>query len=140
MAKTFHLDIVTAESRIYSGKAEKLFVTGIEGELEVLYNHAPLLTVLSPGPVWVVNGDKEEGFVIFGGTLEIQPEITIILADTALRAKDIDEASAMEAKVATEHAIQNRETNVDYAKARTELAMAIAQLRTIRKIRQGTKK
>lgn len=140
MAKSFQLDIVTAESRIYSGKAEKLFVQGVDGEFEILYNHAPFLTQLAPGPVWVVNDGKEEGYVIFGGTVEVQPEITIILADTAVRAKDIDEAQAADAKAAAESALSAKEGEIDFAKARIELANAIAQLRAIRKMRGGIKK
>ena len=140
MANTFHVDIVTAESKIFSGKAEKLFVTGVDGELEILHNHAALLTSLAPGPVWVVNDKKEEGFVIFGGTLEVQPNATIILADTALRASDVDEAAAMEAKMSTEHALQTRAAEVDYTRARAELAKAVAQLRAIKQIRGSLKK
>lgn len=136
MSKDFQLEIVTAESEIYSGPAEKLFVSGIEGELEILYNHAPLLTMLAPGPVWVLNDNEEEGFVIFGGMMEVQPHMTIILADAALRAHDIDEAAAMEAKDASERALHAKEAKFDYAKAKVELAEAIAQLRAIKKTRK----
>lgn len=140
MARSFQLDIVTAESRIYSGRADKLFVQGINGEFEVLYNHAPFLTALAPGPVWVVNDGKEEGYVIFGGTIEVQPEKTIILADTAVRAKDIDEAQAEGARHAAEAALSAKLGEIDYAKARAELANAVAQLRLIRKMRGDLKK
>lgn len=138
--KSFNLDIVSAEEEVFSGLAQKLFVTGVEGELEILYGHAPLLTTLSPGPLWVKksSGD-EEGFIIFGGMLEVQPEITIILADSVLRAHDIDEAAALEVKQNTEKAIAQRETNLDYAKAHVELAHAVAQLRLIKKLRQAPK-
>ncbi|HQW58229.1 MAG TPA: F0F1 ATP synthase subunit epsilon, partial [Gammaproteobacteria bacterium] len=96
---SFHLDIVSAEAAIFSGLVEKLFVSGEMGELEILFNHAPLLTSLKPGIVWVVkqNG-QEEVFYISGGMLEVQPKATTILADTAIRAKDVDEAEALEAK------------------------------------------
>ena len=138
--KDFQLDIVSAEGEVFSGTVQKLFVTGVEGELEILAGHAPLLTALSPGPVWVEREDnKEDGFVIFGGMLEVQPDITIILADAALRAHDIDEAAALEAKQNTEKAIAQRETDLDYAKAHAELAHAVAQLRLIKKLRQALK-
>ena len=138
--KSFHLDIVSAEGEVYSGLAQKLFVTGMLGELEILFGHAPLLTGLAPGPVWVQKspGD-EEGFVIFGGMLEVQPEITIILADAALRAHDIDEAAAVEAKQNSERIIAQQESDADYAKASAELSHAVAQLRVIKKLRKALK-
>lgn len=138
MSKTFQLDIVTAETEIFSGLAEKLFVTGVMGELEILYNHAPLLTRLSPGPVWVQKPDgTEEGLVIFGGTLEVQPDVTIILADTAIRASDVDEAAAEKAKQATEQDLAQKEGELNYAKARSELTWAVAQLRLLKKVKKG---
>ncbi len=133
----FQLNIVTAESEIYSGLTKKLFVTGILGELEILYNHAPLLTSLFPGPVWIENKDgKSQGVVIFGGILEVQPKISTILADSALRAENLDEASALLAKKNAENIMSKREDKIDYAKARIELAMAVAQLRLIRKLKK----
>jgi F-type H+-transporting ATPase subunit epsilon len=135
--KYFRLEIVSAEGEIFSGSAEKLFVTGSEGELEILSGHAPLLTALSPGPVWVVREDEEEdAFVILGGMLEVQPDITIILADAAMRASDIDETAAMSAKKNAED-LMSKHTGgkIDYARAHNELALAIAQLRIIRKLR-----
>ncbi len=140
MTHCFQLDIVTAETEIFSGLAKKLFVTGEQGELEILYNHAPLLTSIAPGPVWLENEEgKEEGIVIFGGMIEVQPKVTTILADSALRAEDLDEAAALVAKQNMERAIAERESDLDYAKARTELAMAVAQLRLIRKMRDQLK-
>ncbi len=136
MANSFQLEIVTAENLIFSGLIEKLFVPGIMGDLEILSNHAPLLTVLDPGPIWVEKDGKEEGFVIFGGMLEVQPKCTIILADSALRANDIDEAAAMEARDASQRALHKKETEFDYAKARAELSVAIARLKAIRKARK----
>lgn len=133
MANSFQLEIVTAESLVYSGMAEKLFVPGVMGDLEILPNHAPLLTMLEPGPVWVSNDNNEEGFVIFGGVLEVQPKITIILADVALRASDIDEAAAIEARDASKRMLNKKEAEFDYAKARAELSIAIAKLKAIRK-------
>ncbi len=133
--KSFQLEIVSPEEEIFSGRAQKLFVTGIMGELEILYGHAPLLTSLAPGPVWIVGDDgQEDGLVIFGGMLEVQPDTTIVLADTALRAKDIDEAAANAAKRTTEHAIASKEQGLDYAKAHIDLTFARAQLRIVRKI------
>ncbi len=140
MNNSFQLEIVTIESKIFSGLAKKLFVTGEQGELEILYNHAPLLTSITPGPVWFkTDTGKEKGLVVFGGMMEVQPKLTTILADTALRAEDLDEAAAEVAKQNIEKAIAQRDANFDYAKARTELAMAIAQLRLIRKIRDQLK-
>jgi len=129
--KSFRLEIVSPETELFSGFAQKLFVTGIVGELEILYGHAPLLTSLAPGPVWIVKEDgHEEGLVIFGGMLEVQPNITIVLADAALRAKDIDEA----AKRSTEHAIATNVAGLDYTKARADLTLAMAQLRITKKL------
>ena len=135
---SFRLDIVSPEVELFSGRAQKLFVTGILGELEVLPGHAPLLTALSPGPVWIVkeNGE-EEGLVIFGGMLEVQPDITIVLADAAIRADDIDEAAAKGVKKYTEKAISNRENGLDYAKAHKDLTLAIAQLRIVRRVQSS---
>lgn len=135
---SFQVDIVSAEEEMFSGAAKKLFVTGVEGELEILRGHAPLLTALVPGPVWVLTPEgKEEAFVILGGMLEVQPNVTIILADAAMRASDIDEAAALEAKRHAEDLFHNKKSgHIDYAAAHKELAMALAQLRIIRKLRE----
>src|SRR5437868_3718120 len=99
MGINFHLHIVSAEAEIFKGLVQKIFVSGIQGDLEVLSGHAPLLTSLVPSPVRIITAKgKEEVFYISGGMLEVQPEVTTILADTALRAKDVDEAAALEAK------------------------------------------
>lgn len=133
---SFQLKIVSPEAELFSGYAQKLFITGILGELEILTGHAPLLTVLEPGPVWIVTDKgEEEGLVIYGGMLEVQPNITIVLADAALRAKDIDEAAAQAAKQTAEQAISNHEDGLNYAKAHKELTLAIAQLRIVSKIK-----
>lgn len=132
----FQLEIVSAEEEIFSGEATKLFVTGSHGEMEILYGHAPLLTSLHPGPVWLTDKEgKEEAYVIFGGMLEVQPQISIVVADSALRAKDIDEIAAKEAKREVEQRIAHS-AKVDYAKARAELAFAVAQLRVLRTLRK----
>lgn len=136
MPISFHLDIVSAEAEIFSGLVQKLFVSGTIGEMEVLNGHAPLLTSLKPGPVWVVKQDgKEEVFYISGGMLEVQPKITTVLADTALRAKDVDESQALEAKQRAEHILSGKGKDFDYAKAQVQLAEAIAQLRALKKLR-----
>lgn len=135
--KVFRVEIVSAEEEMFSGNAFKLFATGTYGELEILANHAPLLTSLLPGPVWVSREDnQEDAFVILGGFLEVQPKVAIILADSAMRATDIDEAAATAAKKAAEDMIAKRGSgHIDYSKVHSELALAMAQLRIIKKIR-----
>lgn len=134
---SFHLDIVSAEALIFSGLVQKLFVTGLLGELEILNGHAPLLTALKPSPVWVTkqNGE-EEVFYISGGMLEVQPKVTTILADTAIRAKDVDEAHALDAKKRAEAALAGRGRDIDYAEAQAQLLEALAQLRALKKLRE----
>jgi len=137
--KVFQLEIVSAEEQIFSGKAQKLFISGIAGEMEILPRHAPLITSLAPGPVWAIkeNGD-EEAFVILGGILEVQPEETIILANSAMRASDLDEAAAMNAKKKAEDLLSNRGAgHMNYSMIHSELALALAQLRILRKLRKG---
>ncbi len=135
---SFRVEIVSAEAEMFSGSAKKLFVTGVYGEMEILAGHAPLLSALVPGPVWVVReDDTEDAFVILGGLLEVQPKVTIILADAAMHATDIDEAAALAAKKAAEDLISKRGAgNIDYSKVHNELALAMAQLRIIRKLRK----
>lgn len=137
MSISFHLDIVSAEAEIFSGMVEKVFVSGTLGDLEVLNGHAPLLTSLKPSPVWVIkqNG-QEEVFYISGGMLEVQPTVTTILADTAIRAKDVDEAEALEAKKRAEAILAGRRKDFDYATAQAQLAEAMAQLRALKKLRE----
>lgn len=137
MPISFHLDIVSAEAKIFAGLVEKLFVSGEMGDLEVLLGHAPLLTTLKPGPVWIVkqNG-QEEIFYISGGMLEVQPKATIILADTAIRAKDVDEAQALEAKKRAEQILAGHSKDFDYAQAQAQLLEAIAQLKALKKLRE----
>lgn len=137
MAISFHLDIVSAEAEIFRGLVQKLFVTGVMGEMEVMQGHAPLLTALKPSPVWVIkqNG-QEEVFYISGGMLEVQPKATTILADTAIRAKDVDEAQAVEAKKRAESILAGHVEGFKYAQAQSELLEAIAQLRALKKMRE----
>ncbi len=137
MAMTVHCDIVSAEQEIYSGLVELLVASGSEGEVGISYGHAPLLTGLQPGPVRIKkqNGD-EEIYYISGGYLEVQPHTVTVLADTALRANDMDEAAALEAKNQAEQALANQAEGLDYSKATAQLAEAAAQLRTLQAIRK----
>lgn len=136
MAMTIHCDIVSAEEEIFSGLIEILVASGEIGELGVSYGHAPLLTSLVPGPVRVVTqGGTEEIFYVSGGYLEVQPGVVSILADTALRAADMDEAAAEDARKEAEHALANQSGEFDYGRASARLAEAAAQLATLRKMR-----
>ena len=136
MAMTIHCDIVSAEAQIYSGLVELLVATGAEGELGICYGHAPLLTYLVPGPVRVVEqGGEEQVFYASGGFLEVQRDVVTILADTALRADDVDEAAAEEARKAAEEALANQSGELDYGRASAQLAEAAAQLATLRKLK-----
>ena len=141
MAMTVHLDIVSAEKEIFSGLAEMVVATGDLGEIGIRPGHAPLLTSLRAGPVRLVKqGGTEEMYYISGGMLEVQPKVVTVLADTVQRAQDIDEAAALEAKEHAEKALAEHKTDFDYAAASAELARAVAQLRTLRKLREMVKK
>jgi len=138
---TFHCNIVSTEESLFSGLVETLVATGSQGELGINFGHAPLLTDLEPGPVRVVKqGGEEEVFFLSGGYLEVQPHITTILADTAIRAADIDEAAAMEAKKEALQAYQNQSGEFDYTRAATQLAEAVAQLRTLEELRRKARR
>lgn len=137
MAMTIHVDIVSAESAIFSGLAEMVFAPAVMGEVGVLPNHAPLVTSLKPGEVRVRHpGGEEESFYVSGGMLEIQPHVVTVLSDTALRAHDLDEAAALQAKEQAERALKDRQADIDEAKARAELAQAAAQLQAIQRLRK----
>lgn len=141
MAMTLHLDIVSAEGEIFSGIAESVTVSGQLGELGILPGHTPLLTMLKPGLVHVRKlGGTEEIFYISGGTLEVQPKIVTVLADTAVRAEDLDEMAAIEARERAEKTVQAHKTNIEYSKTLAELAETAAQLRAIKQIKQLRKK
>lgn len=141
MGMTVHLDIVSAEGEIFSGRAEMITASGTLGELGILPGHTPLLTSLKQGLIRVVlQGGKEEVFYISGGTLEVQPDVVTVLADTVIRAEDLDEIAAKEARERAEKAAANRKTNIDYSKTLSELAETAAQLRAIRQIKQIRKK
>ena len=137
MAKTFHVDVVSAEQEIFSGEAEMVIAPGEAGELGILPEHAPLLTRVKPGTVRVIQaGGEEEIIYVSGGMMEVQPDRLTVLADTSVRAHDLDEAKAMEAERLAREAIANRTGVMEIAKAQAELAEAAAQLAAIRKLRQ----
>jgi F-type H+-transporting ATPase subunit epsilon len=137
MAHTIHVDIVSAEGEIFSGDASMVFVPGSQGELGIAPRHAPLLTTLKAGEVRVqTEGREEQSFYVGGGALEVQPHLVTVLADTAARAHDLDEAAALEAKQRAEEAIRGRADKMDIAEAQAELARAVAQLRAIERLRQ----
>lgn len=137
MAMTIHVDIVSAEADIFSGLAEIIFAPAQKGEVGILPRHAPLLTPLKPGEVRVrKQGGDEESFYVSGGMLEVQPHVVTILADTALRAKDLDEAAALEAKQRAEKMLSDKQAAIDYARAQAELAEAMAQLQAIERLRK----
>lgn len=141
MAMTVHCDIVSAEESLFAGLVEMVVVSGSQGDLGVNYGHAPLLTDLKPGPVRIIkqNGE-EEIYYLSGGYIEVQPHAVSILADTALRADDLDEASALEAKKLAEQQMHNQSGEFNYSRAASQLAEAAAQLRTIEEIRRKAKK
>ena len=137
-AMTVHLDVVSAEEQLFSGRVETLQVSGSEGDLGIHPGHAPLLTAIKPGMVRVVKQHgAEEFFYVAGGILEVQPGNVSVLADVAIRAEDLDEAEANAAKKAAEEAMANPSADFEYAEAAVELARAIAQLRVIQHIRKG---
>lgn len=141
MGMTMHVDIVSAEKEIFSGTAEMLVVPGVMGELGILPRHTPLLTRLRPGEVRVdkTGEDGQEYYYISGGLLEIQPHVVTVLADTAIRAKDLDEAAAQAAKERAEEKLKDKNAEFDFALAEAELAEAVAQLKAIKRIREKGK-
>ena len=137
MNMTVHVDIVSAEKEIFSGLAEMVFAPAELGEVGISPRHAPLITKLNPGEVRVkVNVNESYQFYISGGLLEVQPHLVTILADTAIRAKDIDEGAVMNAKAKAEEALADKSGKVDYATAQSELAQAVMQLRTLDRLRK----
>ena len=137
MAMTVHVDIVSAESSIFSGTATMLSASGVAGELGILPRHSQLLTKLKPGEVRVQRPDGEEEFYyVSGGMLEVQPHCITVLADTAIRAKDLDEAAALQAKERAEQLLKDKQSDIDLAQTERELAEAVAQLQAIQKLRK----
>ena len=140
MVMTVHCDVVSAEEEIFSGLVEIAVFPGEAGELGILPRHTPLLTRIKPGTIRLKLQNQTEFELVYvsGGMLEVQPDKITVLADTAIRAHDLDEAKALEAKKRAEEALANRQTEVDYAVAEGELAQAIAQLQTIQRLRKRT--
>jgi F-type H+-transporting ATPase subunit epsilon len=138
MAMTVHVDVVSAEESIFSGLVEMVVVPGEMGELGIYPRHAPLLTRIKPGSVRLKLPDQSEFVLIYvsGGMLEVQPSVVTILADTAIRGADLDEARSLEAKRIAEEAMKNRASDIDYATAQAELSEALAQLQAIQKMRK----
>ncbi|MCX7897558.1 MAG: F0F1 ATP synthase subunit epsilon [Rhodocyclaceae bacterium] len=138
MAMTIHVDVVSAEEQIFSGLAEFVVLPGEAGELGILPGHMPLMTRIKPGAVRikVPMQENEELIFVAGGILEVQPGRVTVLADTAIRGKDLDEAKALEAKRRAEEAMANRAAELDYARAQAELAEAVAQLAAIQRLRK----
>jgi len=137
MAMTIHVDIVSAEEEIFSGTADMVYAPAIMGEVGIAPRHTQMLTPFEAGEVRLHTACKEEQFFyVSGGMLEVQPHVITVLADTAMRARDIDEAAALEAKKRAEQTLTDHSGKVDYAKAQAELAEAVAQLRTIEHLRK----
>jgi len=138
MVMTIHVDVVSSEEEIFSGLAEVVIVPGAVGELGIYPRHAPLMTHIKAGSVRIKRPDQAEEELIFvsGGMLEVQPGVVTVLADTAIRGQDLDEARALEAKQAAEEAIKNRTSDINYAQAQVELLEAAAQLRAIQQLRK----
>ena len=137
MATTIHVDIVSAEGHLYTGEGQRIYAPAAMGEIGIAPGHAPMMTRLKPGDVRVDLGDgqPQQHFYVSGGMIEVQPFKVTILADTGIRAADIDEAAAQEAKHRAEDALSNQQADMDMAKAQTELAEAVAQLKVINQMR-----
>jgi F-type H+-transporting ATPase subunit epsilon len=134
---TIHVDIVSAEGEIFSGAAKMVFVPASQGEMGIAPRHAPLLTMIKSGEVRVLTPDgQEQFFFVGGGALEVQPKKVTVLADTALRAKDVDEAAALAAKQRAEEALAGKIDAIEQAEALAELARAAAQLKLLQKLRK----
>lgn len=133
---TIQVDVVSAEAEVFSGEAEFVALPGESGELGILPGHTPLITRIKPGSVRIQNGGNEELVFVAGGILEVQPDHITILADTAIRGHDLDEARALEAKARAEENLRDGASDIDYARAQAELSVAIAQLAALAKLRK----
>lgn len=137
MAMTMHVNIVSAENEIYSGTVTEVYAPAEAGEVGIMPRHTQMLSTLKPGVVRVVTQEgTEESFYVSGGILEVQPHVVTVLSDTALRAADINESAALEAKTRAESAMKDRASDMDYAKAKSELIEAVAQIEALKKIRR----
>lgn len=138
MANTVHIDVVSAEASIFSGEAEFVVAPAGAGEVGIYPNHAPMITTIKPGALRIKQTDVAEETLIFisGGILEVQPGMITVLADTAVRGHDLDEAKAIATKLAAEEAMKNRTSDMDYAKAQAELSEAMAQIHAIERLRK----
>ena len=138
MANTVHIDVVSAEEEIFSGDAEFIVAPASAGEVGIYPNHAPMISTVKPGTLRIKSPDTTEETVIFisGGMLEVQPGVVTVLADTAIRGDDLDEAKAQAAIEAAEEAMKNKASDIDYAKAQVELAEAVAQIQAIKRLRK----
>jgi len=134
---TIHIDVVSAEEMVFSGEAKFVSLPGESGELGILPGHIPLITRIQPGPVRIEKADGSDEFVfVAGGILEIQPKCITVLADTAIRGKDLDEAKSLEAKRRAEENMASRESDIDFARAQSEFAIAAAEIATIARLRR----
>jgi len=140
MAMTMHIDIVSAEAEIFSGTVEVVVAPAVMGEVGIYPRHTQMLTPLKPGEVRVTKqGGEEESFYVSGGILEVQPHTVTVLSDTCVRAHDLDEAAALEAKQAAEQAIKDRDSEMELAEAQAKLAEAVAQLQAIQRMKKTSR-
>ncbi|MGE5143935.1 MAG: F0F1 ATP synthase subunit epsilon [Acidobacteriota bacterium] len=139
MANTIHVDVVSLTESVFSGEAEFVVLPGVMGELGIYPKHAPLITQIKAGEVRIKVAGRDEEQIVFvqGGFLEVQPDVVTVLSDTAIRAHDLDEAKALEAKQRAEDAMQNKTSREEIAMAEAELAGAVAQIAAIRRLRRG---
>jgi F-type H+-transporting ATPase subunit epsilon len=140
MANTVHIDVVSAEASIFSGEAEFVVAPAGAGEVGIYPNHAPMISTIKPGALRIKEANKVDETLIFisGGLLEVQPGVVTVLADTAIRGHDLDQAKALAAKAAAEEAMKNRKSDIDYARAQAEFAEAVAQIQAIERLRKPT--
>ena len=137
MAMTMHLNIVSAENELYSGTVTEVYAPAEAGEVGIMPRHTQMLSTLKPGVIRIVEQDgAEQSFFVSGGILEVQPHIVTVLSDTALRAADIDESAALEAKARAEAAMKDKVSDMDYVKAKAELIQAVAQIEMLKKLRK----
>jgi F-type H+-transporting ATPase subunit epsilon len=140
-SSTFRCDIVSAQAKIFSGKVTAVVAGGDSGDLGIYPRHAPLMTTLKPGPIRVILADGEEAiFFVGGGILEVMPHLVTVLADTAIRADDIDEAAALKAREDAERALKDRKGEMEIAEAEARLLKALAQLRALEQMRRRIKR